>query len=49
MVPAGYFDSLAGNIMNRIKAETAVDQDQDPVFMPELKKINVFTVPGWLF
>lgn len=48
-VPAGYFDSLAGNIMNRIKAETAVDQDQDPVFMPELKKINVFTVPDGYF
>lgn len=46
-VPAGYFDSLAGNIMNRIKAETAIDQD--PVFMPELKKINVFTVPQGYF
>lgn len=46
-VPAGYFDSLAGNIMNRIKAETATDED--PVFMPELKKINVFTVPEGYF
>jgi hypothetical protein len=46
-VPAGYFDSLAGSIMNRIKAETAIDQD--PVFMPELKKINVFYCSARIF
>lgn len=48
-VPAGYFDDLAGNILNRIKAETAeTSADEIKTLSPAIAAIgnkNVFSAP----
>jgi hypothetical protein len=51
--PAGYFDNLAGNILNRVKAEEADAHLEEPdlssTLWQQLGKKNPFTVPEGYF
>lgn len=46
-IPAGYFDGLAGSIMDKIKAGMA--DDEGTVLHKDLKNINVYRVPTGYF
>ena len=46
-IPAGYFDGLAGSIMDKIKAGMA--DDEESVLLKDHKNINVYRVPAGYF